>query len=349
MDCLGRKESSRRWEEAAIDERMKRLSQLSDKERIVLSHSALNADISVKELSKRTGMRQHAVRYIQDSLLSRGLIVPVYHIDLFSLGYLDFTVFFNRGAESSVGQKRLERHILSHPNVLGFSRMGGGYRHMLWFVVKQLYEVDDIFTLLRPTEVGAHFEKTVRVALDWTVYNPQYLTQEKGKRYAIALSSRTEIVHVDSKEQAILRGLSQHPGASLLSISRSLQMSSTSLNYHVAKLKEQGVIRGLTYILQNDRLGIQTYRVLITDGGLSAEQKMKFRHLCELCPNVVACLMCTGNWDYELRFETENSEELDSFCQALYDAFGSSIGTIKALPQFQILKRLGHPLASQRP
>lgn len=321
---------------------------MSDRERAFLSHATLSADVSVKELAQRTGLRQHAVRYIQDSLLSRGLIVPVYHIDLFSLGYIDFTVFFNRGADSSAGQKHLERQILSHPNVLGFNRMGGGYRHMLWFVVKKLYEVDDIFAMLRPSEAGAHFEKTVRVALDWTVYNPQYLTREKGKRYAIALSSRSEVVPTDAKEQGILRGLSQHPGASLLSISRSLQMSSTSLSYHVAKLKEKGVIRGLTYVLQNDKLGIQTYRVLITDGGLNAHQKVEFQRLCEMCRNVVACIMCTGNWDYELRFETENSEELDSFCQILYDTFGSSMGTIKVLQQFQIIKRLGHPSAGQR-
>lgn len=324
---------------------MKVISRLSEKERLFLSQAALCADASVKALADKTGLRQHVVRYIQDSLVSRGLIVPVYHVDMFSLGYIDFTAFFNRGAETSAGQKRLEQQILNHPKVLGFNRMGGGYRYMLWFLVKQLYEVDELFTLLRPTETGAHFEKTVRIALDWTVYNPQYLLREKGKRDSITLSSKTEITALDAKDFALLRALSMNPSASLQTIGRSLQMSPNSLAYHLAKLRERKVLRGLTYILQNDKLGIQTYRVLITDGGLSLQQKLQLRKICEACPNVVALLTCTGNWDFELRFETENSEELDSFCQTLYDHFGSSVGPIKTLQQFKILKRLGHPTA----
>ena len=81
---------------------------LSDNERAFLAANLLNADATVKELSQRAGLSERTTRNVADSLLQRGIITPLYHLDLFALGYLDFTAFFNRGAESSAGQRQLD-------------------------------------------------------------------------------------------------------------------------------------------------------------------------------------------------------------------------------------------------
>jgi DNA-binding Lrp family transcriptional regulator len=137
---------------------MQSYTRLSEKERIFLASCLLDADGSDKELAEKSGLSQHATRNVRSSLLRRGLISPFYHIDLFTLGYLDFTAFFNRGAESSASQRRLEQTIMTHPRVMGFNRMGGGYRYMLWFWAKQVHEAEELFTTLRPTEAGAHLK-----------------------------------------------------------------------------------------------------------------------------------------------------------------------------------------------
>ena len=79
------------------------------------------------------------------------------------------------------------------------------------------------------------------------------------------------------------------------------------------------------------------------DRGLSSDQKQLIRKKFEACPNLVAALLCTGNWDYELRFEAETSQDLDTFCLDIYDTFGTAVDSIKTIQQFKILKRLGYP------
>jgi DNA-binding Lrp family transcriptional regulator len=120
-------------------------------------------------------------------------------------------------------------------------------------------------------------------------------------------------------------------------------MPPTTLLGRIEKLRERRILRGQIYRLATDKIGVQSYRVLIVDRGMSEAQKNLFRKVITQCPNVLAALSCTGNWDYELRFETEDSRELDSFCQSLYDTFGGAIDSIKILQQFEILKRLGYP------
>lgn len=322
---------------------MQSYTRLSENERIFLASSLLNADASDNEISQISGLSQRATRHVRESLLTRGLITPIYHIDLFALGYLDFTAFCNRGAESSAGQRRLEQTIMKHPGVMGFNRMGGGYRYMLWFWAKQVHEAEELFTVLRPTEAGAHFEKTVRLAIDWSIFTPQHLFPSVRKRAAIHMTSKTDVITLDDTDDKILKALSRNPDASLPMVARALAMPASTLQYRIEKLKERRIIRGKIYRLATDKIGVQSYRVLIVDRGMNESQKNLFRKAVHQSPNVLAALSCTGNWDYELRFETENSRELDTFCQSLYDTFGGAIDSIKILQQFEILKRLGYP------
>ena len=316
---------------------------LSEKERAFLASCLLDADASDKELAHKSELSQHATRNVRSSLLQRGIITPFYHIDLYALGYLNFTTFFNRGAESSAGQRRLEQTMMTHPRVLGFNRMGGGYRYMLWFWAKQAHEAEDLFGILRPTESGAHFEKTVRLAFDWTVFTPQHLSSSSFKRASIHMTSKTAQVSLDETDAHILQTLSAKPGASLPIVARTLAMPVSTLQYRIDRLTERRILRGKIYRLATDKIGVQSYRVLIVDRGMNETQKNLFRKAIAQCPNVLAAVSCTGNWDYELRFETEDSRELDAFCQSLYDTFGGAIDSIKILQQFEILKRLGYP------
>lgn len=318
-------------------------ARISEKDRIFLANFALGAELSVRDLAKRCEMSESTVRYTRDSLLDRGLIKPVYHIDMFSLGYIDCTAFINRGVESSSSRRRVEQKMISHPRVMALFQMGGGCQYMVWLQVKKLFEIEDLFALIRPDKSGATFEKSIRLALDWTVFTPNYLAPKHSKRSSISVSAQASLATIDDVDEKILQGLSRHPEMSLATLARTIQINPNTLIYRVDKLKERGIIRGLTYILQIDKLGIQTYRVLLVDRGLSSEQKNLLRNKFEACPNVVAALLCTGNWDYELRFEAETSQDLDSFCQDLYDTFGTAIDSIKTIQQFKILKRLAHP------
>lgn len=73
------------------------------------------------------------------------------------------------------------------------------------------------------------------------------------------------------------------------------------------------MIRGKIYVLRTDKSGVQTYRLLLEDRGMSPDHKMYLYKMVDLCPNVVAAVPCNGNRDFEPRFETENSGESDTF------------------------------------
>jgi DNA-binding Lrp family transcriptional regulator len=105
------------------------------------------------------------------------------------------------------------------------------------------------------------------------------------------------------------------------------------------------ILRGKTYLLNCERLGIQIYRVMIIERTLSSQQRQQLRSYVCSHPNVSAFLVSTGGWDYELRFESEASEPLQEFCQNIIDTFGVAIASIRTSQQQQTLKRVSYPVA----
>lgn len=324
---------------------MSGIVRITANERLFLATCALSGSASTKELAKLSGLKEHAVRYARDSLLEQGAIKPVWQVDPYILGFLEIATYFNRGSESSKGRAALEQKLIQHPKVSWLAKMGGTYQYGTVVYLRKMIELDRLFSLIRPTDSGAHFDKTVRIGLDWTVYTPSYLAPTRTPRQSIVMTSENEVVEVDKTDEKILRALAQHPHESLATIARSLSMTQSAFSYRFNRLSEQKVVRGLTYIVQMDKLRISTYRIFIVDRGLNEERKLLLKKTFANHPNVVAALSCTGNWDYELRFETENPEDVDQFCALIYDTFGSGIDSINVSQQFKILKRVAHPLA----
>jgi len=322
---------------------MAQMARLTERERKVLVAMTLRADAPVKELAKRTGLKEHSVRYVKNALIESGLIEPVYLVDNYRLGYTDFGVFLTRGAESSRGRAAFEKQVQNIERVSWLAKTGGDFQYGLTFLARRSYELDDLFSVIRPPGQGAYFEKLVGLRIDWTIYSPKYLFPDLGEKTEVTMTTRSEPIEVDDEEHDTLMLLAKNPGAYLSILARQAKINPTSLHYRLEKLRKKNVLRCQMYLIHLEKLGISTYRILIVERSMSANQRTQFRAFCAAHPNVAVFLRCTGAWDYEVRFETPHPEDLDTFCQALFDSFGTGIGSIRIVQQFRVLKRSAYP------
>ncbi len=290
-----------------------------------------------------TGQREHAIRYIRDGLVSRGIIRPVYHMNYFIIGLNDFGIYFSRGSENSASRKRFEASLEKAPGVFWVAKTGGAFQYAVSFVTPKTHLLGDLFTRLRPSETGTHFEKCFGIRLDWTIYAPAYLTGDVKGRKRITLKASDSFVEIDDTDRKVLRVLSDLPEKPIAEHARVSGMNASSFSYRVEQLRKRGVIYGRRYMLNTPALGINNQRLLIVDRGLTAEQRTELFELCSRHPSVVAFLCCTGDWDFELRFESEFPGDIDIFCQLLFDTFGNGIGSVKTVQQLNVLKQISFP------
>lgn len=84
---------------------------LSEIERRLIVSWNLCADISIREIAKRADIRDHRARHALMNLVRRGILVPMYLVDNYRLGFSDCGLFFAPSAESSELRRRFEASI----------------------------------------------------------------------------------------------------------------------------------------------------------------------------------------------------------------------------------------------
>ena len=313
---------------------------LSPNERRFIVYASLNADRSVKEISDKLEIREHTVRHIKQSLIGRGILQPLYKIDTYRIGYTDFRVFLSDVAEPTRIRLDFEQRAVHHEKVYWMARMTGAFKYALTFLAKDPCEMIDFFAEVQPPK------RTIGIAGEWTVFSPNFLAPQIKNRDFITLTARERLnVRLDAIDERILMTIARNPGGTLVSFARAAGMKTSSLQYRIDKLSEMQVIRGQTYLLNCERLGIKIYRIMIIERTLSQEQRDQLRKFVCSHPNVSAFLISTGGWDYELRFEAESPEALEIFCQSIIDTFGIAIASIRTSEQVSTLKRVSYPVA----
>lgn len=319
---------------------------LSEIERRLIVSWNLCADLSVREIAKRADIREHRARHALMNLVRRGILVPMYLVDNYRLGFSDCGLFFAPSAESSELRRRFEASLERHPRIIWLARMSGTFQYGATFMARRPYELVDFFAWMQPLSQGAYAHKTTRIGIDCTWFSPNYLAPEMTERQIVAVTSRGESPQLDLVDKKILVTMTNNPASSIAQLSRLTGISASSITYRIDKMRADGIIRGRMYSIRNYLLGIFMYRVMIVDCGLTESQRKQMFEVCSKCPNVVAFVVCTGNWDYELRFEAEHPEVVDNFCQHLIDVFGKAIGSVLISQQLSTLKRSAYPEAA---
>jgi Lrp/AsnC family transcriptional regulator len=125
-------------------------------------------------------------------------------------------------------------------------------------------------------------------------------------------------VRIDDLDRKILVQLQQDAGQSLDDIARLVGSSKTPVWNRIRKLREAGVIRQQTYVLNADALGFEAcFFVLIRTSEHDAGWQAKFLKALQDRPEVQEAHRLAGDIDYILKVRVENARAYDVFYQAL--------------------------------
>ena len=125
-------------------------------------------------------------------------------------------------------------------------------------------------------------------------------------------------VRIDDLDRKILLQLQQDGGQSLDDIAKSVGSSKTPVWNRIRKLREGGVIRQQTYLLDAEALGFEAcFFVLIRTSEHDADWQARFLKALQDRPEVQEAHRLAGDIDYILKVVVENARAYDTFYQAL--------------------------------
>ena len=125
-------------------------------------------------------------------------------------------------------------------------------------------------------------------------------------------------VRIDELDRKILRELQRDGGQSLDDIAKAVGSSKTPVWNRIRKLREGGVIRQQTYLLDADALGFEAcFFVLIRTSEHDADWQQRFLAALLARDEVQEAHRLAGDIDYILKVRVQNARAYDTFYQAL--------------------------------
>lgn len=123
---------------------------------------------------------------------------------------------------------------------------------------------------------------------------------------------------IDETDRKILAELQRDASQSLEDIARKIGSSKTPVWNRIKKLRDSGVVRANTVILDPDALGLEAcFFVLIRTSEHEADWQKRFLRALQERPEVLEAHRLAGDIDYILKVRVENARAYDKFYQAL--------------------------------
>jgi len=144
-------------------------------------------------------------------------------------------------------------------------------------------------------------------------------------------------VRLDALDRKILMELQHDGGRSLDEIARAVGSSKTPVWNRIRKMREGGVIRGQTYLLDAGELGFEAcFFVLIRTSEHDAEWQARFLRALKGRAEVLEAHRLAGDIDYILKVVVPNARAYDEFYQALIAEV--KVHTVTALLSMEEIK-----------
>lgn len=144
-------------------------------------------------------------------------------------------------------------------------------------------------------------------------------------------------VRIDPLDRKILAELQRDGSQSLDEIAKKVGSSKTPVWNRIKKLREGGVIRQTTVVLDPERLGFEAcFFVLIRTSSHEADWQQKFLAALKARPEVLEAHRLAGEIDYILKVQVANARAYDEFYQALISEV--SIYNVTALLSMEEIK-----------
>jgi len=123
---------------------------------------------------------------------------------------------------------------------------------------------------------------------------------------------------LDAIDRKILAELQRDASLSLDEIAKRVGSSKTPVWNRIRKMREAGVIKRQTVLLDAEALGLEAcFFVLIRTAEHDAEWQAKFLEALNARPEVLEAHRLAGDIDYILKVRVKNARAYDAFYQAL--------------------------------
>lgn len=284
---------------------------LSQSDKTLLYALQYCGDEPISKLCRTLGLKEGTVqgkiaRWVREGKLRKRTLV-----NTFVIGMSEHEVYFSPRSKPGGGEAAIKKAVMSSDALRWFYRLAGPYDYSLGLEAVRVSQIARLLEELDERFPGLFSRKQIGAGIGYWWFGRRYLAPS-GVRFPIGIEMAPSdvIVEIDEVDHRILQVLGRQHFGSIRDLARAIGMPQETAAYRIRQLKQAGVIAGSPYIPSTAWLGVEVFRLLVAFRSFSGDIHSSFLSWCRAQPALVSMIRVLGNWDYTLRLEVQNAEEL---------------------------------------
>lgn len=322
---------------------------LSDREKKIVAATCFGRTNSVSEISARTGLQLHAVRYTLERLLERQILQPYAVINSWALGYTEYQVFISLLSHKNSAHKRLIAELQNSDCVSWLSAVGGEFHLDCLLLARSAHEITEFFEKLSQRLDDVDFQKSVAATTSLSHFPPKYLGKYRFPSEPLSYRSCVNPPSLDNVDHQILALIAREGACPADKIARECSVPASTVRYRVNSMQERGIILGFGYFFLSKSVGMLTFNLLVEMKRSHALSRQKLFVYCQKHPNIVLFMDQLGAWDFQICATLESPEEVPGFIESFLERFEAEVRNVKPIPAYRTLKLSPYPFKHRPP
>lgn len=308
----------------------------------VLSRLESNGRASYARIGRDLGMSKERVKRSAERLKVKGVVTQYSAVvNITRLGFTPYVTYVQLISCNEKMRHNILRKLCTYRDIYWVSRMGGKFDLLFALAAPSIR----VFAI-RLSEIQAEFDgKFGKLAINTRLQTIQFPRNYLAKRAPSRTSTTpakplsfgkdfdaTELSEVDTRLINVLAVNARLP-ATLLA--RELSLPRTTVQRHLRRLEQAGIIQGYVANVQVSTLGYETYRLLLMTANRRPQLFDEIYEFARKSDHVTYIDFGIGEWDIELTCEVRRQQDLQKILLELRSEFADRISLIELLPIFE--------------
>ncbi len=270
--------------------------------------------ITVKKIGKAIHSSPETALYRMNRLQEKKIlkqIIPI--IDYSRIGYSRYRLQLKFKALNKKEKDELITYLKNLPKLSWLVILSGKWDVVLIFNLKSNQEFSDIHRKIMSEQGSQISEKSVSIVNKIAQVSPRHYPDIDMNLIITGESRASE--ELDKIDKQILQELYKDGRKSLLQIARDLDVSITTVKYHLDKMIKKEIIKGFWPIIDEKALGQDHFKAMVKLDDPSVIEKMN--SLLLESKNVIYITEAIGVYDIEFEANFKSIHELLQFIETL--------------------------------
>jgi len=314
-------------------------------EKSILYQLDKNSRASFRKIGKTIHKSEQNVSYSVNSLLRKGAIKKFCTlIDYSRFSVISFRVFFRINYINQAKFKELTDFLIRHPNTMWVALCGGRYDLVCTFGAHNPSQFNKLFR-----KIMAEFSKQIQnyeilTTVVIRILPRKYLIkQRKTHPDIIFMGGDRKPYDLPEKDMHLLSEISEDARKSSIDIGKKISCNPRTVINRIKILKDMEVIKGFKTFIDFSETKYMVKMLLVRYHNISVEDEERLvSYLCTH-PHVQCVTKTLGEWDLEIRIESEDEREFRRTEREIREKFSEMIQRTETVPVYNEFKNVSFP------